>query len=122
MLYACLAVPFFQNFSLVNKRLILLTRGTKLDPYICGSVDVGVDLVGAGVCGAQGWDLSTFSHLCFMGDDVHFYLPSDGNHFLSRGWLLTSNASLVILGLHLVKGLLAEECVCGEPTPSHAQR
>ena len=43
-----------------------------------------------------------------MGDYVNFYFPSDGNHFLSRGWLLTSNASLIILGLHLGKGLLAE--------------
>ena len=44
-----------------------------------------------------------------MGDDVHFHFPSDGNHSLSRGWLLSSNASFVILGLHLGKGLLSKE-------------
>ena len=91
------------------KSLCHCLLGPCIHHSFCGDVDVGVDLVGASVCGERKWDLFNLSHLCFMGDDVHFHFPSDGNHFLSRGWLLSSNASLVILGLHLGKGLLSKE-------------
>ena len=66
-------------------------------------------IVGAGIGGARGWDLSTLAHFSFVGNDVHLHLPRDGDHFLPCGWLFPPDASLNILGLHFGKSLFAEE-------------